>query len=231
MSEREPERVTEGDERQNSRLLDFFANLVSHGLGSAVVSVCAAAVGFLGHRWDSFSLLEFLGAGVAVVAAALGYMAGQRRRLNSDVVLIRAALAVSKLRRDRASSDTELAISFTFLKRVKQSTLGVKAALLGCAAFAFVASARVDEAHLADAGILCLAVVALIFLREAVLEYRVRNGIFGTTRAEARELIDFIVSNAKDIDFTDGSGGIRRALFPGTQKSGVPGDSRSGAHA
>ncbi|MCW5206390.1 hypothetical protein VU08_05610, partial [Desulfobulbus sp. F5] len=39
-------------------------------------------------------------------------------------------------------------------------------------------------------------------------------GLFGTNRTEARELIDFIIKNSENLDFTDSNGNLRRALLP-----------------
>ena len=66
-------------------------------------------------------------------------------------------------------------------------------------------------------------VLGLLFLKEALLEYRIRNGYFGTNRSEARELIEFLVKNSDDIDFTDGSGKLRRALEPENQRQPLEG--------
>jgi hypothetical protein len=42
----------------------------------------------------------------------------------------------------------------------------------------------------------------------------VYKGLFGTNRTEARELIDFIIKNSDNLDFTDSNGNLRRALLP-----------------
>jgi hypothetical protein len=59
-----------------------------------------------------------------------------------------------------------------------------------------------------------LCFLGLLIAREHVLEYRIRKGLFGTNRTEARELIDFIIKNSDNLDFTDSNGNLRRALLP-----------------
>ena len=51
-------------------------------------------------------------------------------------------------------------------------------------------------------GLLILAVL----LNKYSLEYRLRNGFYGTTEYEARELIELILKHADKSDFSDGSG-------------------------
>ncbi|WP_318506777.1 hypothetical protein [Photobacterium leiognathi] len=52
-------------------------------------------------------------------------------------------------------------------------------------------------------------------LNQKVLEYRIRNGFYGTNEYEAREIISFIDQNADDNDF--GNGGDKK-LFQETDK-------------
>ncbi|MGX9726058.1 MAG: hypothetical protein ACTFAK_01685 [Candidatus Electronema sp. VV] len=61
-----------------------------------------------------------------------------------------------------------------------------------------------------------MSIVFLIILtvKELLTKYRIRKGLFGTNRAEARELIDFIIKNSDNLDFTDSNGNLRRALLP-----------------
>jgi hypothetical protein len=53
-----------------------------------------------------------------------------------------------------------------------------------------------------------------VILKEFLLTYRIQKGLFGTNRTEARELIDFIIKNSDNLDFTDSNGNLRRALLP-----------------
>lgn len=47
--------------------------------------------------------------------------------------------------------------------------------------------------------------VVLITLESLIFNYRINKGWYGSNESEAREIIDFIVKNSDDIDFTDGN--------------------------
>ncbi|MGR0482248.1 MAG: hypothetical protein ACTFAL_12820 [Candidatus Electronema sp. V4] len=59
-----------------------------------------------------------------------------------------------------------------------------------------------------------LILFLILTAKEFLIEYRNRKGLFGTNRTEARELIDFIIKNSDNLDFTDSNGNLRRALLP-----------------
>lgn len=62
--------------------------------------------------------------------------------------------------------------------------------------------------------IICIVTLGLIILKESIVEFRIKKGWFGTNKIEAKALIDFLVNNSDDIDFTDGNGKLKRTLFP-----------------
>ncbi len=73
-----------------------------------------------------------------------------------------------------------------------------------------------------------------LFIKEQLLGYRIRKGLFGTNRTEARELIDFIIKNSDNLDFTDSNGNLRRALLPEAADAAeerIPGTLGEGAPA
>ncbi len=86
-----------------------------------------------------------------------------------------------------------------------------------------------------------LALSSILFIYFFVLstkgflvEYRVQTGLFGTNRTEARELIDFIIKNSDNLDFTDSNGNLRRALLPEAKDAAeerIPGTLGEGAPA
>ncbi len=45
----------------------------------------------------------------------------------------------------------------------------------------------------------------LVFLESLIFNYRVNQGWYGSNELEAKEIIDFILKNSEDIDFTDGN--------------------------
>jgi len=62
-----------------------------------------------------------------------------------------------------------------------------------------------------------LTFIILLIIKEQLTEYRIRKGLFGTNRTETKALIEFIIKNSEDIDFTDSNGNLRRALLPETE--------------
>lgn len=62
--------------------------------------------------------------------------------------------------------------------------------------------------------VLLFLFVVLVLIKDQLIEFRIKKGLFGTNRTEARELIDFIIKNSDNLDFTDSNGNLRRALLP-----------------
>lgn len=114
----------------------------------------------------------------------------------------------------RVSTIKELALSVSYLDSVKSRNFRAKVGLIVCSALLLVTAFALPHLQLLDAAMISSGVLALIFLKEAVLKYRIRNGLFGSNRSEARDLIDFLVKNSEDIDFTDTNGRLRRVLEP-----------------
>lgn len=48
--------------------------------------------------------------------------------------------------------------------------------------------------------------LAILFINQKMLEYRVKKGYYGATEYEAREIIEFILNHADKTDFTDNDG-------------------------
>ncbi|WP_417915461.1 hypothetical protein [Candidatus Electronema sp. JM] len=69
-------------------------------------------------------------------------------------------------------------------------------------------------ASLFYSSIFLLIFLSILITKELLIEYRIKRGLFGTNRTEARELIDFIIKNSDNLDFTDSNGNLRRALLP-----------------
>lgn len=70
--------------------------------------------------------------------------------------------------------------------------------------------------------VLLFLFVVLVLFKDQLFEFRIKKGLFGTNRAEARELIDFIIKNSDNLDFTDSNGNLRRALLPEAEER-IPG--------
>lgn len=108
----------------------------------------------------------------------------------------------------------DIAISMTYLKRVKirYSRLSIFLLISGAAFYALV---HVFELGAVDNLVFApLTLCGFFLLKEAVLEYRIKNGVFGTNAYEVRAIITFLLENAEDIDFTDSSGKPKRVLLP-----------------
>lgn len=131
--------------------------------------------------------------------------------------------AVEKIRaaaKTRPAAAKEFALSLTYLRHLKRRYSTPKLALLGsAAAFGVVSPIFPDLVKLA---LVSLLFWILIKAKELLVAYRIQKGLFGTNRTEARDLINFIVENSSDIDFTDSGGKLRRALLPEESKARDP---------
>lgn len=122
-----------------------------------------------------------------------------------------------------AQQVNDIAISVTYLKRVKlrNSQLGT---ILLISAAVFYGLVHVFELGAIDNLVMApLALYLLLLLKEGVLEFRIKTGLFGTNAYEARTMISFLLDNAVDTDFTDGSGKPKRALLPEKLSEQTPG--------
>lgn len=107
----------------------------------------------------------------------------------------------------------EIAISLTYLFNLKEKNYLTKISLV----FFAVALALLDyysQWVLLNYSIICIVTLALIIIKELIVEFRIKKGWFGTNKIEAKALIEFLISNSDDIDFTDGNGKLKRVLFP-----------------
>ena len=131
----------------------------------------------------------------------------------------RKARTILLLRRVRKSigmkgRSKEIAISVTYLNHLRRRNGATKATLALAGLLSAGAQIHYPDFQLLPIAIVCTVVLSLITLKEVLIEYRVREGFFGTTRSEAKELIAFMVNHAKDIDFHDDNGTLRQALIP-----------------
>ncbi|CAK8724840.1 hypothetical protein KKHLCK_15135 [Candidatus Electrothrix laxa] len=108
----------------------------------------------------------------------------------------------------------ESALSISYLNDTMRNNRKVRATLfLGIAIFCFL-DWMFSQINPLTLPLLFLILLSLLFIKEQLIEYRIRKGLFGTNRTEARALIDFIIKNSDDIDFNDSNGNLRRALLP-----------------
>lgn len=178
----------------------------------------AAAVGGLLPLLDTlWSKVSDWGITAGVIGVAVAVLANALVDRSSSTLLIRTVILRRRLARLNISYRTkpkEVAMSLTYLGHLRRSSASTKIALALAASCSAIAHLRYPDHSLLPIALICTAVLALILLKEMIVEFRVRHGYFGTTRAEAKDLIAFMIKNAKDIDFHDDSGSLRKALLP-----------------
>lgn len=105
------------------------------------------------------------------------------------------------------------AISLTYLAYLRKLNSFPKLALSVTAGLSAVCHIWYPDLQILPIALVCIVFLVLIMVREAVIEFRVRMGYFGTQRSEAREIIKFMLVNADNMDFTDDGGGPRKTLL------------------
>ncbi|XCN73789.1 MAG: hypothetical protein Q3M24_03255 [Candidatus Electrothrix aestuarii] len=108
----------------------------------------------------------------------------------------------------------ELVLSMTYLRYIKRDSRKIKLILFVATAIFFGINRGFPQVNLSFLPLVLLSFISLLIVKELVLEYRIRKGLFGTNRIEAQALIEFIIKHSDDIDFTDSNGNLRRTLVP-----------------
>jgi signal transduction histidine kinase len=111
----------------------------------------------------------------------------------------------------------ELALPLIYLRHLKGANWKFQIILFLCTGIFFGLSWKFPQINLSTLPFVLLALLSLLIVKEVLIEYRIKKGIFGTNRTEARALIEFIIKNSDDIDFTDSNGSLRRALLPAAE--------------
>lgn len=210
------------DDNEPRGLLETMARAISPLVHHAVISILAALVGLLAPLLyilfgESYDFPIGILIGIVVAYFGLNVLTDRVTRTFLDVEISVLNLTVRLMRltiAERTVAAREMALSLTYLGKLKQRHSTIKLALLACAGTLAILSFKFPTLDLLDLATVAIATLGLLALKEAVVEYRIRSGLFGTTRSEARELIDFIVKNSDDIDFTDSNGNLRKALLP-----------------
>jgi hypothetical protein len=166
--------------------------------------------------------LGFIVGGVAV-CFAVNIIADRIAMWVTDEEISAVAVTVRQMRlslAERVTAAKEMALSLTYLGKLRERHSNIKLALLVFASALLVLSFSFPELNLFEFSTVPIAALGLLVLKEAVVQYRIHRGLFGTIRSEARELIDFLVNNSNDIDFTDSNGNLRKALLPEVSERG-----------
>ncbi|WPD22765.1 MAG: hypothetical protein SD837_21585 [Candidatus Electrothrix scaldis] len=113
-----------------------------------------------------------------------------------------------------SAAKKKVALSLIFLRKTHYYNQHLKIFLVIFSGIFCFLSWQFAQVDLSSLSIVLLALSSLLIIREQLIAYRIRRGLFGTNRTEARALIEFIIKNSEDIDFTDSNGNLRRALLP-----------------
>ncbi|MCI5158992.1 MAG: hypothetical protein D3906_11275 [Candidatus Electrothrix sp. AUS1_2] len=105
-------------------------------------------------------------------------------------------------------------LSIVYFQYLKRKNLKIKIVLFLCTGIFLGLNWKFPQTNLSIILFLLLALPCLLIVKELLIAYRIKKGRFGTNRTEAKALIEFIIKNSDDIDFTDSNGNLRRALFP-----------------
>ncbi len=119
----------------------------------------------------------------------------------------------------KITSAKELALSFSYLRNLKKTYRRLKLILFLCTTTFLSLTWKLPLINLFEISIILLVIIAFLISKEMILTYRIQKGLFGTNRTEARALIEFIIKNSDDIDFTDNNGKLRRVLLPESKPS------------
>lgn len=113
---------------------------------------------------------------------------------------------------ENKSDPKNLALTFSYLNFVKRNNSNARVlSVLGQLICLTVFAITSDRLFITFALILA-SIFFLIKLKEFVLEYRIKKGLFGNDEHEVKDLIYYIIENSDDIDFNDGDGNLRKAL-------------------
>lgn len=115
---------------------------------------------------------------------------------------------------DKNKKAKEFAISITYLINLKRKNIKIKV-FLWISIFTFILlNFYFSDSELLIFSIILASTLFLISIKELIVEFRIKKGWFGTNKVEAKALIDFLIANSDEIDFTDNDGKLKRSLFP-----------------
>lgn len=119
-----------------------------------------------------------------------------------------------KLSENRTLKVKEVALSLTYLINLKKKNYVTKVILLVCGLIFGVLDHYYPLWDLLNFSIVLIVTLGFITIKESLVEFRIKKGWFGSNKAEAKTLIEFLITNSEDIDFTDSDGKLKRTLFP-----------------
>lgn len=222
--------MSENENESRDKLLREFAKFAVKASSSVAVGVLASFASMLisirsivtetDFRWYHWAFFGFLG-----LLLLFELLSSLFRSSVFSVSIRMVALNVTVWRfatyqRKNRIATADLALSITYLNHLKQGHIGVKSALLLSVVTFSIAAHYLGIDSLRGIALLPLIPLALLTFQELVVEHRIRNGLFGDNPVEAKAMINFMIQNAEDIDFTDNNGKLRKALVPTVEKEG-----------
>jgi hypothetical protein len=138
-----------------------------------------------------------------------------------------AAIKIGIIKRGEDTRDNhkleEVAVSIAYLNQLKQQTARARAYLIISTTllFALTVASPVRPLYPLIFSI-PLVLYVLLVTKEAVLQYRITLGLFGTDEYEARAMIAFLLENAQSTDFTDGTGKLKPVFLPEKRDHAAP---------
>lgn len=97
-------------------------------------------------------------------------------------------------------------------KKVQKAYMVFTITLLAQLGFAYFTKSGINNWFM----FFTLFLAGIIYLNQVILDYRIKKGFYGTNDYEAREIIEFIFTNAEYSDFS--SGGGAKKIFPEPEK-------------
>jgi hypothetical protein len=112
------------------------------------------------------------------------------------------------------TGNKEAALVLSYIFRLKRNKISFFMIILFYIIAMFCFKIIHEQLNFRKTSIVIIGFTLFLFTKDLLTGYRIRKGLFGTNRTEARELIDFIIKNSDNLDFTDSNGNLRRALLP-----------------
>jgi len=109
---------------------------------------------------------------------------------------------------------TDAAISLTYLNHKKNEYKICKVILIISICVASIFSVVFKKENSSVVIGVLFGYMLFVMVKEFVLEYRIKTGRYGGNYHEAKDIILFLVTHSKQINFTDSTGGPKKALLP-----------------
>ena len=171
--------------------------------------IIAGGYGWLEQVWVAAVVVTLL----TLLFCGMYYRSWQRLRKIAEAPLS-ATQECRECQEDAKGARVSNAVSLIYLHALGRRNTYQYIALLISGVFSAMAlaaaGARLSLVPTAVAGFIAL----VLWAKSALIEYRVRAGVFGTNAYEAWQLIRFVLRNSTRVDFTNHDGSPIPALLP-----------------